>query len=111
MADLTLPPHLAEQKRREAQQRPVAGLMAGAWKSYVNPATIVMLRVFNVGNAYAVFATVATQLSDQTEHNVQMTDTFATEDEAGAEMDRLAGTLWAVVEPVKRPTPDIGPVT
>jgi hypothetical protein len=103
MTDLALP-------KSARPSRPSLGVLMGGWKCYVNPATVALLEVWNVGNAFQVMATLGVTDRDGAPIRRPVSEPFESEDAAGAEMDRIAGSLFAVASPILRPAPDPGPV-
>ena len=103
MPDLKLPAHA------RPTRQPV-GILIGGYQVYINPATVALLEVWNVGNRFQVLATLGVTDRDGQPIRRPLSVTFDTEAEAGAEMDRIASEVFAVASPIQRPAPDPGPV-
>lgn len=88
------------------QQKAVVGLLVGAWKSYVNPAAIAVLEVFQTGNGWRIVAVLNVTDRDGYPIRQPMLGPFDTEAEADAALDDMIDALpFHLVTPVQRPDP------
>ena len=77
-------------------------IMVGGFKTAVAADEIVRVFVANFGKDWAVWATVATHVSDQVEHNVRMTEALPDEEAAQDAMVELLGCGgFELVRPVE----------